>query len=1037
WLRKYTRRKRIYYGWLVLLSCAWLWYLTMCSGGSAPASDLQGLPGDLSSAPVHQAIWVQLILFVVSIVLSELLRPKPNLEDARPAGLGDFQFTTATEGRPVPIMCGTNLMKGPNVVWYGDLKQSAIKETVSTGLWSSETFIKGFRYHIGVQMVLCRGSDDAPCTLLRVFVGEEEIYSGTVSGPEGRFDIDRPFFLGGDEFGSGGIQATVDFYSGTSTQPISAYLDDPDRQQIATAATPTAPRYSKSCHVVIRKLTGAAPSASNSGAYIGNSTTIGHWSFEMQRFQSRFTGQALGENIIGTYDANPINFAYELLTDTEWGFGFDPNTIDIGVGSTFLKASDNMIAEGNGMSWVIDRQIPAQQVLTEIERQIEGKVFLSPFSGKWEIQLIRGPDDTNFGYDVNTVPQVTDDELESIKDYTRGSWEDTTNNIQLKYDKRDDDYKESYAIAQDPANAILLAAGSYLDPVSQSGIVAFPGVKSSALAANLVWRELRGQCRPLARGTFIVNRKLYTLTIGGVFAWTSAKFGYTKLAMRATRIDYGTLTDNKMTITAVEDAFQFAAASYGTPPATGWTPPSVGLAAYPADEQVAFEAPRGIITREPSYQGNPDVSKVWCGARQQGSEVGFTIGQRNASGVPGGSYADAGSSISFLYIGQLDADLVAGVANPTSSILINSTPDDQTTLEALFDDTATAEDLGVGLVQLCLVNDEFFLVSSASTSGADVALENVYRGVLGTGQANHSAGDDVFLIFAGGNLTTTVFPDTNNVDVELRSRSSQAVYAGATTAVSLTMAQRAMRPYPPNAALYNGGSTPFTAPDLEGDGSGLNGVGFDIDWRRSRYTAGDEVAELGADNTPDASTEHRVRVYVAPAGANDLAFDSGWVSGTGPETPTQAELVTFAAAGTEIEVQIDSRHDIGTLTNLESWTPLLHRVTPTSTRSSQFYIGGNLSASTASTAYVAVSATVHNVTIGAAYSTSDVEAQINGGGWSVVIAASGTTGALNGGGALSISDSVELRHTVNETPDPQFVEIDDGTNPVAYGAFSA
>ena len=45
----------------------------------------------------QKAIWVTLLLFVVTIVLSELLRPKPDIEDARPAGLGDFQVPTTTE----------------------------------------------------------------------------------------------------------------------------------------------------------------------------------------------------------------------------------------------------------------------------------------------------------------------------------------------------------------------------------------------------------------------------------------------------------------------------------------------------------------------------------------------------------------------------------------------------------------------------------------------------------------------------------------------------------------------------------------------------------------------------------------------------------------------------------------------------------------------------------------------------------------------------------------------------------------------------
>lgn len=61
--------------------------------------------------------YVALIVYVVVFVVSEFLRPKPKLEDAVPAGLGDFGFPTATEDRVVPLIWGTVQQAGPNVVW--------------------------------------------------------------------------------------------------------------------------------------------------------------------------------------------------------------------------------------------------------------------------------------------------------------------------------------------------------------------------------------------------------------------------------------------------------------------------------------------------------------------------------------------------------------------------------------------------------------------------------------------------------------------------------------------------------------------------------------------------------------------------------------------------------------------------------------------------------------------------------------------------------------------------------------------------------
>lgn len=67
----------------------------------------------------------QIVWWVVSSVISMLLAPKP--EKPKPASLSDFKAPTAEEGRPVPVIFGTVLVKGPNVVWYGDLRTKPIK----------------------------------------------------------------------------------------------------------------------------------------------------------------------------------------------------------------------------------------------------------------------------------------------------------------------------------------------------------------------------------------------------------------------------------------------------------------------------------------------------------------------------------------------------------------------------------------------------------------------------------------------------------------------------------------------------------------------------------------------------------------------------------------------------------------------------------------------------------------------------------------------------------------------------------------------
>lgn len=71
-------------------------------------------------------MWVQLAISLVMMVLSYALQPRPKAPPS--AGLGDVQAPTAEVGRPIPVIFGTVLLRGSNVLWYGDLSSTAIKK---------------------------------------------------------------------------------------------------------------------------------------------------------------------------------------------------------------------------------------------------------------------------------------------------------------------------------------------------------------------------------------------------------------------------------------------------------------------------------------------------------------------------------------------------------------------------------------------------------------------------------------------------------------------------------------------------------------------------------------------------------------------------------------------------------------------------------------------------------------------------------------------------------------------------------------------
>ena len=70
-------------------------------------------------------MWTTIAIVIVSVLVQYALQPKTPPPKA--AALNDVDAPTADEGRPIPVVFGQVLIRSPNVVWYGDLRTTAIK----------------------------------------------------------------------------------------------------------------------------------------------------------------------------------------------------------------------------------------------------------------------------------------------------------------------------------------------------------------------------------------------------------------------------------------------------------------------------------------------------------------------------------------------------------------------------------------------------------------------------------------------------------------------------------------------------------------------------------------------------------------------------------------------------------------------------------------------------------------------------------------------------------------------------------------------
>lgn len=70
-------------------------------------------------------VWWYIAVFIVALVVAVSIAP--NAAQNSPS-IQDIDVPTAEEGRAIPVLFGTRDIKGPNVVWYGDVSAVAVKK---------------------------------------------------------------------------------------------------------------------------------------------------------------------------------------------------------------------------------------------------------------------------------------------------------------------------------------------------------------------------------------------------------------------------------------------------------------------------------------------------------------------------------------------------------------------------------------------------------------------------------------------------------------------------------------------------------------------------------------------------------------------------------------------------------------------------------------------------------------------------------------------------------------------------------------------
>jgi hypothetical protein len=665
--------------------------------------------------------WVTLLWYIGATIVTELLRPKPNLENARPAGLGDFNFPTSQEGRVIPVGWGTFVQAGPNLVWFGDLQTIAITEKIKTGLFSSDTIVKGFRYFVGMQLALIRGelTSNGVDGIRRAWVDDKLVRDGTGSpgtfSPvnSGDISISKIEFNGEES----DLIGTLEVVSGSATQAVNSYLTG-----VVAGGAAELPAYRGTAYVLWK------------GGEIGTSPNLQPWKFEITRIPDGLSlggspsmAKILEDDVV---HANPMNVLYEILTDTDWGASVSTSLIDT---TSFIAAATQLHSEGNGFSMLLDNPKQIGKVIEEIERQVDGSLLLDEQTGKYEFLLAR---------EVTDSPDVTPlvDESNCVKlDFSRTSWEDTMNEVRVPYHDPQKEYAESFAMATDGAN-FKIQGGSNLTTTMK-----FPGCKQGSLATKLAWRELRFVSYPLSKITVVVDRTFFALKPTEVIDVTWAPLGISNVRYRVSKIEAGEMENGLIKMDAIEDIFQTEIATFSNPITSRWVPfssdPASILFAKFVELPTEFKTVEGTQVAVMAVPANSFQSfyDVYIALNPGGSPIlntvadDFSFSNRITRFTPSG-----------LSVGSILAS-----SSPPATITVDGTNDIDDVIALAGSPFPVVGDVdSTNLVNLILIDDEwiFFETIAEGSPAGSYILSGLTRGMFGSTIAAHS--DDVRVWFA-------------------------------------------------------------------------------------------------------------------------------------------------------------------------------------------------------------------------------------------------------------------------------------------------
>lgn len=649
----------------------------------------------------------------------------------------------------------------------------------------------GYKYYLGVHFVLSHGPIDA---LTRITVDDRVAWTGDMGAGVGTINNDKLF---GGEKREGGISGNFSLLTGSSTQGQDDYL--------VSVLGSDIPAYRRVASVVLRRM------------YMGTNPYLKKWSFRIRRIMLRSDGTAqwyAAKAAIGQ-DMNPAHIIYECLTDRDWGLGYTAGDIDV---DSFTAVADTLYAEGFGMSILWEREASIDDFITDVMRHIDGALYVDKLTGKFTISLVRD------NYVVSSLKTLDESNIISVDEFTCATTDELYNTITVNYWDSTTS-KTSSLTVQDIA--MVQVQGAVVSRTMEYG-----GCTNATLASKLASRDLKALSFPITTCKVTVTRAMAGVKPGEPIKFSWPDYGVTDLVMRVGGIEYGEATANQLKLTLVQDVFSIGTATYAPPPSTQWTNPVSAPAAV--TNRILIEAPYYTLVRA---MGEDEINNRLTTLPAAG--YALSTGMAPSGDSFGAQFwTDSGAG----YVEEALADFcpyaVLGVAVSQLTTTFNISSSDN-----FYDDTFTAGDYA-------LIDSEIVEVTAYTSTTLTVT-----RGHLDTVPASHPVGAKIYVFSSLYGLSQTEFLSGENVNGKLLTQTGNGILSiGSAPVSTVTMNQRAFRPYPPGQWRIAGAYYPAQLIDIQVTASWVHRD-------RLQQTGASLMDFTEGSIGPEAGTTYSLRLY--------------------------------------------------------------------------------------------------------------------------------------------------------------------------------